>query len=459
MTTQSPPIVSLQAPKDVSLTDIEAELSKIWQSYGTAGDNGGSPVAMRARTFSLVVYEPEETQQLLTTLGFYSGPIDGIPGPRTAAALREAQKAYGLPVSGQASAETLAKLREEAAKRLGAPANNGENGTNLMSYALDTKSPTVADAIASRNPCRIIALCPVVGEDEGVTAQVSAYCPIQKQSSNTLVCCEYITLKGTVDALERVGGIVPALFISGLPKFLWWKATPDTSQGLFKRLAAVCNSVIVDSSGFAETEKNLLSVQKLLEAGTPVADLNWRRLSAWQELTAEAFDPPERRAALKEVDRVTIDYEKGNPAQALMFLSWLASRLQWHPVSYQEEGGDYDIKRIYFVTEDQRKVEAELAGVPTADSGEIPGDLVALRLTSTNLEADCCTVLCSETTGCMRMEAGGGAQSCRFEQVTPLSEQKAEVLLSQQLQRWGTEALYEESLVITAQILKLMIDE
>jgi glucose-6-phosphate dehydrogenase assembly protein OpcA len=60
-------------------------------------------------------------------------------------------------------------------------------------------------------------------------------------------------------------------------------------------------------------------VQGLIEADIPVADLNWRRLSAWQELTAETFDPPQRRAALKEVDRVTIDYEKGNPAQALMF--------------------------------------------------------------------------------------------------------------------------------------------
>lgn len=102
-------------------------------------------------------------------------------------------------------------------------------------------------------------------------------------------------------------------------------------------------------------------------------------------------------------------------------------------------------------------MEAELAGIPTADTGEIPGDLVALRLNSTNLEADCCTVLCSETTGCMRMEAGGGAQSCRFQQVTPLAEQKAEILLSQQLQRWGQDALYEESLAVTAEILKLAV--
>ena len=459
MKTQSAPIVSLQAPKDVSLSEIESELSKIWQSYGIGGDNGDNPAAMRATTFTLVVYEPEETQQLLTALGFYSGPIDGIPGPRTASALREAQKAYGLAVTGKASTETLARLREEVAKKDGNAANGDTNGIGGMAYAMDTKSPTVADAIASRNPCRILALCPVAGEDEGVTAQVSAYCPIQKQNQSTLICCEYITLKGTVTALERVAGMLPALMIGGLPKFLWWKATPDTNQSLFKRLAEVCNSVIVDSSGFAEVETELQSVQELLEAGMPVADLNWRRLSAWQELTAEAFDPPQRRASLQEVDQVTIDYEKGNPAQALMFLGWLASRLQWRPSHFEKEVGDYDIQRIRFITEDQRHVEAELAGVPIADTGEIPGDLIALRLNSTNPEADCCTVLCSETTGCMRMESGGGAQSCRFEQVTPLSDQKAEVLLGQQLQRSGLEALYQESLAVTSQILKLATND
>ncbi|MBV9389108.1 MAG: glucose-6-phosphate dehydrogenase assembly protein OpcA [Chroococcidiopsidaceae cyanobacterium CP_BM_ER_R8_30] len=453
MTTQSPPIVSLQAPKDVSLTEIEAELGKIWQSYGVAGDDAGLPAAIRAATFSLIVYEPEETQQLLTTLGFYSGPIDGIPGPRTAAALREAQKSYGLPVSGKANTQTLEKLREELAKSRGSA--NGEASTSSVLYASDAKSPTIADAIASRNPCRIVALCPVAGEDEGVTAQVSAYCPIQKQSSHTLVCCEYITLRGTVAALERVGGMFSALLIGGLPKFLWWKATPDPNNSLFKRLAAACNSIIFDSSGFSETETDLLKVQELIEAGTPVADLNWRRLSAWQELTAEAFDPPQRRAALKEVDRVTIDYQHGNSAQALMFLGWLASRLQWHPSRLEQEGGDYDIKRVYFMTEDQREVEAELAAIPTADTTEMRGDLVALRLNSTNSEADCCTVLCSETSGCMRMEAGGGAQSCRFQQVTSPIDQTPELLLSHQLQRWGREALFEESLAVTAQILRL----
>ncbi|AFY43352.1 glucose-6-phosphate dehydrogenase assembly protein OpcA [Nostoc sp. PCC 7107] len=450
--TQAPTIFSLQAPKDISLNEIEAELNQIWQSYGITGEDGALPAATRATTFTLVVYEPEETQYLLASLGFYNGPIDGILGPQTDIALRLAQQKYELLETGTATTETLAKLREEYTKRQGngAVAENG-NG----SYNVSVTSPRIADEIALRNPCRIIALCPIAGEDEGVKAQVSAYCPIQKQSSSTLVCCEYITLSGTASALERIGGMIPALLIGGLPKFLWWKATPDPNNPLFKRLAAVCNNVIVDSCNFNEPESDLLSLQELVETNIPLADLNWRRLAAWQELTAEAYDPPNRRAALKDIDRVTIDYEKGNPAQALLFLGWLASRLDWMPISYQKESNDYDIIRIRFVAQDQKQIEAELAGVPVADVGDIPGDLIALRLSSTNTKAECSTVICSETGGCMRMETHGGAQSAGlFQQVSSLSEQKAEALLSQQVQRWGRETLFEDSLGIIAQTVK-----
>lgn len=455
MATQSPPIVSIQPPKDISISDIEAELRQIWHSYGASGEYGDFPSAIRASTFSLIIYEPEETQQLLAALGYYTGPIDGIVGPRMVSAFKAAQKAYGLPRTGRADDATKAKLREEYTERLKNGAATSTQEAERLQYSPDLEGSGLADAIAASNPCRIIALCPIAGEDQGVTAQVSASCPVQKQSQSTLVCCEYISLRGTAVALERNAGMISELMIGELPKFLWWKGTPDPDYGLFKRLASHSNSVIMDSSSFNTTDPELLQVQDLIAQGIAIADLNWRRLAPWQELTAEAFDPPERRTALKEVDKVTIDYEKGNQAQALMFLGWLASRLQWHPVSYQKEGGDYDIRRVHFTSPDQRPVEAELAGIPVADVGEIAGDLISLRLGSTNMEADCCTVLCSETTGCMRMEAGGGAQSCRIQQVTPLFDQKTEHLLSQQLQRWGREVLYEESLAVTAEIIKL----
>lgn len=444
VTVTSPPVVALQAPKDVSIDEIEAELKQIWHSYGQSTD--GMAVT-RATTFNFLVYEPDLTQQLMSALGYYTGPIDGIYGPRMNAAIQALQKNYGFPVTGKSDQALLSKLKAEFA--------NLQNHQLRANYSLDGEGAGIADAIAAENPCRIITLCPNTGEDQGVSAQVSAYCPVQKQQKNSLICCEYITLKGTSEALERISGIISELMISDLPKLLWWKASPDLDYCLLKRLTKECQKIIFDSSSFSNSEIDLLKLGELLNQGIPIADLNWSRIAPWQELTAEAFDPPERRANIWEVDGLTLDYEKGNPAQALMFLGWIASRLQWQPLSYVQEGGDYDIRKITFLSKDQKTINVELAGIPTADVGDIPGDLISLRLSSTNLEADCCTVLCSETTGCMRMEAKGGAQACRIQQVTPLFDQKTEHILGQQIQRWGQDFLYKESMTVTYEILKL----
>jgi glucose-6-phosphate dehydrogenase assembly protein OpcA len=442
---KSTPLVALQKPKDISLSEIEGELNGIWLSQA-AGTGKTTAVATRAATFSMVIYEPEEFQQLLAGLGFFSGQIDGIHGTETREAIKEAQKTYGFSITGRVDSHTLAKLREEFAKL---PSDRQKIAN------LDGRGFSISEAIAAQNPCRIITLCPTMGEDTGVTAQVSAYCPIQQKSEESLICAEYITLRGTKEALERVGDVVESLMIPELPKFVWWKATPNPEQDLFKRLSSCSNCLIVDSCYFSDPESELLKMQNLIEQETYIADLNWHRLAPWQELSAAAFDPPERRMSLGEIDNVAIDYEKGNATQALMFLGWFASRLDWQPISFTSEGGDYDLKYVKFKAPNDKEIVAELAAIPAADYGEIPGDLVGLRLTSSNPKADCCTILCSETTGCMRMEAGGSAQSCRTEQVTATSDQKAESLMTQQLQRWGRDMLYEESLALTAQILKL----
>ncbi|MBE9077683.1 glucose-6-phosphate dehydrogenase assembly protein OpcA [Romeria aff. gracilis LEGE 07310] len=438
------PLVALQKPKDISLDEIEAELRNIWRSQS---DGSSAPGATRATTFSMVIYEPEEIQQRLAALSLYKEAIDGEHGPATKAAVTDFQKAYNLRITGRVDTETLARLREEC-DRLPPDRLSFKNS--------DIRGFTFSESLAAQNPCRVITLCPILGEDTGVTAQVSAYCPVQKNNTSNLICCEYITLRGTKSALERVGDLVESLIVSDLPKFVWWKATPNEEQPLFRSLAASSSCVILDSSYFSDAAAELPKIKKLIDSGTNVADLNWYRLAPWQELTASSFDPPERRVALMEVDQVSIDYENGNPAQALMYLGWMASRLDWQPEAYKDEGGDYDIQRIRFSRADGRQIETELAAVPIADWGEILGDLTGLRLSSTNPEANCCTVLCSETVGCMRMESGGGAQSCLFQEVTALSDQRSDLLLGQQLQRWGEDVLFEESLAVATEILQMV---
>jgi glucose-6-phosphate dehydrogenase assembly protein OpcA len=456
MTTQLAPLVSLQAPKDVSVGQIETELSAIWQNASQQTD-GSSLAAVRATTFTLVVYEPEETQQLLATLGYYTGPIDGIGGPRTEAAIRAAQETYKLPISGHSTPQLIEQLRHELAICRGELTEEGA-ACSMSSYAMDSGGAGIADAIATQNPCRIISLFPSDRQPDGViTAQVSAYCAIQKQSQNTLACCEYIALKGTETALENGHALVKGLLISNLPSYLWWKSTPNVDYRLFQEMGKACDAVIIDSSQFRQQpEQDLQQIHGLIQAGTAISDLNWKRLAPWQELAAEAFDPPERWAGLLAVDRVTIDYEKGNNVQALMFLGWLASRphLEWQPVKRVHEAGDYDIQRITFKSADGREIEAELAAIPIGEPGLVIGDIVDFRLSSTDPAADCCTILCSETTGCMRMERGT-ADNCYIQQVSPINDQKAETLLAAQLSGWSRDLLYEESLAIAVKITQI----
>lgn len=436
------PLVALQKPKGISLDDIEAELNAIWHSQ-----SGVNSAATRASTFSMVVYEPEEFQQLLAVLGFYKGPIDGVFGPQTHEAIVLAQRAFRIKETGRLDKETFARLREEVAQL--------PPGKVKLTNA-DLRGFSISEAIAAQNPCRIITLCPTLGAEDAVTAQVSAYCPVHKTGSN-LICSEYITLRGTKAALNQVGSMVRSLMIPDLPKFLWWKATPNPEQEIFRQLVEEANCVVMDSSYFGDVEAEFLKIQTLIDSGTYVADLNWHRLAPWQELTAAAFDPPERRVSLGEIDQITIDYEKGNAAQALMFLSWFASRLGWQPIAYTQDQDDfYEIKHMTFVGPNEKEIKAEVAAIPISDPGEIAGDLVGLRLASSNLKANCATIICSETAGCMRMESGGGAQSALYtEQVTSASDQKAELLLTQQLQRWGRDVLYEESLALAVQLVHL----
>lgn len=450
MSTQSPPVVSLRAPKDVSVADIEHELSQIWQDYQPENQAKDAIVATQATTFTFIVYEPEPTQQMLSVLGFYDGPIDGIFGPAQIKAVKAAQRAYQLTVNGKLDRATMSKIQAAYHARI---VETHDVHALAVEKDVNTRGYVVTDAIANTNPRRIITVCPIVSEDSGVKAQVSVYCPMKKQYLHSLVCSEYVTLQGTPEALERNGESIANLAVADLPRFLWWKDTPVPTAPLFQQLAHRAHSVIFDSAEFSTSESELLQLHEILNQGIPVIDLNWRRIAGWQELTAEAFDPPIRRRDITEIDRVDINYEKGNPAQALMFLGWLSSRLQWQPTSYNHSGGDYDLREIDFIAPDGRKIHTELAGMPTADTGEIPGDIMGVRLTSTNPKANCSTVLCSEVAGCMQMETRGGTQSARVDEVSPQSERNAEDLLAEYLQRWGRDLLYEQTMTVVAQIL------
>src|ERR1700704_5371564 len=68
----------------------------------------------------------ERAQQALQQLGHDPGPVDGVMGAQTSAALRAYQKAQGLRVTGELDAVTTAKLGDPATPQVNSPRTGGD---------------------------------------------------------------------------------------------------------------------------------------------------------------------------------------------------------------------------------------------------------------------------------------------------------------------------------------------
>lgn len=84
--------------------------------------------------------EVRQVQERLQELGYYEGAIDGIHGPKTAEAMREYQRAQGLPVTGTFDQETtqalqIAKTAETAETSLASGAVGAAAGATLGAIA------------------------------------------------------------------------------------------------------------------------------------------------------------------------------------------------------------------------------------------------------------------------------------------------------------------------------------
>ena len=73
--------------------------------------------------------EVKSIQQELKSKGLHAGPVDGIIGPETKAALEQFQKQNGIKATGEADEKTLAALginREQGSKQSEAQSPSGE---------------------------------------------------------------------------------------------------------------------------------------------------------------------------------------------------------------------------------------------------------------------------------------------------------------------------------------------
>lgn len=361
---------------------------------------------------------------------------------------------------------------------------------NLIVYAQgDAVAERVSQVIArlaQRHPARAIILLEV-GKDapgDGATdAWVSAACYLTPQGERH-VCWEQVTIPAWGRAADLLDTTAMPVLVPHLPAVLWWPGQPDFSGDIFRRLSDVSALVVVDSAGFSNPVTGLCELSDVVQLGSRnynVNDLNWGRLTAWREMLADLFDEPQRLELLEKVVSVKIAYGAEDTyertdrtrapaaARAALLAGWLGSRLGWEVA---EAGWQVDGANVGVTLRDPARpgfeVRVDLESRELPDS--VPGGLISVELRmdgggggdsggdggGDGSEGDEPTVSIRRVDGsCMcesRLKQPGVEVATRTVDVDPVPEDR---LLAEELDQLGPDRVFEESLQLTAALLRL----
>jgi glucose-6-phosphate dehydrogenase assembly protein OpcA len=248
-----------------------------------------------------------------------------------------------------------------------------------------------------RHPSRAIVLvADPGGAGPTLSASITAHCNAGPEGAEP-ICFEVVVLTVHGEAAEHLSGIVAPLLIHDLPTHIWWPGDPPFADPIFDQLVEMGDRVVVDSDEFGDLLHGLRRLTTLRRR-SGVGDLAWRRLSWWQELTAEFFDAPRFRRYLPNLNRLVIRYavpakRRRRPARAaasgaapppvvsplagpMLYAGWIASRIEWrrYATTVPLEAGRLRLK----LEGRHEMVDLQVEPVETDDLA--PGELVAVRL-------------------------------------------------------------------------------
>jgi glucose-6-phosphate dehydrogenase assembly protein OpcA len=125
--------------------------------------------------------------------------------------------------------------------------------------------------------------------------------------------------------LATLDTIVDPIIVPELLTVLW---SPHGHDDAVEALLRLTDVILLDSVADPDPEDALRRVEDLSEK-VYVVDLAWLRSTPWRERVAATFDPQDMRRALRMISGVTVRHRPDSEASALLFIGWLASRLDW----------------------------------------------------------------------------------------------------------------------------------
>jgi len=195
--------------------------------------------------------------------------------------------------------------------------------TSVMTHIAWVPEPWIDKARAAlsgmgeRHPSRTIVLIP---DSDAGTNRIDATASLERYAIPGVeqnISSEVIELRLLGTRAKAPASIVEPLLISDLPVFLRWRGEPPWGAPELEQLVDLTDRLIVDSTEWDDLPAAYARLAELFDR-VAVSDIAWARTSRWRHLLASLWP---------EIGAVRTLRVHGTPAQALLLVGWLRSRL------------------------------------------------------------------------------------------------------------------------------------
>lgn len=252
---------------------------------------------------------------------------------------------------------------------------------NVVVFAEDddtaTQASQVIEDLAAHHPSRSLVVVARPSEDESqIDAALAAHCHLAP-GLNQQVCCEEVTLHVSGRAAFHLHSIIVPLLVPDLPVVVWWTGPLPARSHLIEELCGVADHFVIDSSRFADQLGDLSRLREFASLhDCAIGDLNYERVRPWRELVERHAGAGGFGDWISSVTNAQIRYTeqaKQTPAQAVLFLAWLAVRCGWEMDSVSARGSN----RLT-LKDDEREIPVYLE--PVKYQGVDRGWIVSIEL-------------------------------------------------------------------------------
>jgi len=330
----------------------------------------------------------------------------------------------------------LGKIEQELKKlwREGEGAMSRASHMNLAVYSeqpgsLQNNTQLMA-RITENHACRALVIeADCNANADHVNAWISAHCHVSSVGRKQ-VCSEQISFLLKGGCATQLPSIVLSNLDSDLPLYLWWQE--EFRESIDSQLWTWVDRVIYDSHSWSDFHSQIRSLALMQEEANRrivLCDLNWTRLDNLRFALAQFFDHPASHHRLTKISKVRIDFAPAFRSTALLFVGWLAARLNWQIDALKSP------RELRFTGTSEQPIDVELR----EHDGQPVHEVV---LTSADVEFGVTYAKCGDLLEVSRVQTG----EKRMPQLMPAGNDDPVSLIREELIRGGAHHVYLNAL-------------